>query len=70
MGKVLVLIEVVSLVLITALIDESLMRVALSVVPGLLLTQRALEAAESEAEAPTKEEATSETTSEATSETT
>lgn len=66
MGKVLVLIEVVSLVLITALIDESLMRVALSVVPGLLLTQRALEAAESEAEAPTKEEATSETTSEAT----
>lgn len=66
MGKVLVLIEVVSLVLITALIDESLMRVALSVVPGLLLTQRALEAAESEAEAPTKEEATSETTSETT----
>ena len=62
MGKILVLIEVVSLVLITALIDESLMRVALSVVPGLLLTQRALEAAESEAEAPTKEEATSETT--------
>lgn len=66
MGKILVLIEVVSLVLITALIDESLMRVALSVVPGLLLTQRALEAAESEAEAPTKEEATSETTSETT----
>lgn len=66
MGKILVLIEVVSLVLITALIDESLMRVALSVVPGLLLTQRALEAAESEAEAPTKEEATSEATSETT----
>ncbi len=44
MGKILVLIEVVSLVLITALIDEALMRVALSVAPGLLLAQRALEA--------------------------
>ena len=60
MGKILVLIEVVGLVLVTALVDEALMRVAISVVPGLLLTQRALEAAESDAS--TREEATSETT--------
>ncbi len=44
MGKILILIEVVALLLITALIDEALMRVALSVAPGLLLAQRALEA--------------------------
>ncbi len=64
MGKILVLIEVVVLVLVTALIDEALMRVAISVVPGLLLTQRALEAVESDAS--TREEATSEATSETT----
>ncbi len=68
MGKILVSIEVVMLVLITALIDEALMRVALSVVPGLLLTQRALDPAESEAS--TGEAATDEATEEATSETT
>ncbi len=45
MGKTLVFIEIVALVLITALIDESLMRVALSLAPGLLLVQRALEGA-------------------------
>ncbi len=64
MGKILVLIEVVVLVLVTALVDEALMRVAISVVPGLLLTQRALEAVESDAS--TREEATSEATSETT----
>ncbi len=64
MGKFLVLIEVVGLVLVTALVDEALMRVAISVVPGLLLTQRALEAVESDAS--TTEEATSEATSETT----
>ncbi len=64
MGKILVLIEVVGLVLVTALVDEALMRVAISVVPGLLLTQRALEAVESDAS--TREEATSEATSETT----
>ena len=68
MGEILVLIEVVVLVLVTALIDEALMRVAISVVPGLLLTQRALEAVESDASA--RAEATSEATSETTSEST
>ncbi len=53
MGKILILIEVVALLLITALIDEALMRVALSVAPGLLLAQRALEAADA-SEAPTR----------------
>ncbi len=64
MGKILILIEVVGLVLVTALVDEALMRVAISVVPGLLLTQRALEAVESDASP--REEATSEATSETT----
>ena len=53
MGKILILIEVVALLLITALIDEALMRVALSVAPGLLLAQRALEAPDA-SEGPTR----------------
>ncbi len=53
MGNILVLIDVVVLVLVTALIDEALMRVALSVAPGLLLAQRALEAPDA-SEGPTR----------------
>lgn len=43
MGKAIVVIEVVALVLIVALIDDPLLRVALAIGPGLLLAQRALD---------------------------
>ena len=43
MGKIIVAIEVTALVLIVALIDDPLLRVALSIGPGLLLAQRALD---------------------------
>lgn len=43
MGKIIVAIEVTALVLIVALIDDPLLRVALAVGPSLLLTQRALD---------------------------
>ena len=43
MGKAIVVIEITALVLIVALIDDPLLRVALAVGPGLLLTQGALD---------------------------